>query len=119
MILLIIPEQVFGYYQVDSQRLGEILLQDVVLALSAGTPESAINAPASAVIRNNFLSTASFYVESSNIRINKIAGGSQSFDDINSGSLFTDFTNGDFTLASDSPCIDKGPDAIQGPRWLP
>ena len=45
----------FGYYQVDSQQLGEILLQDVVSIGTAGTPESAlINAPASAVIRNNF-----------------------------------------------------------------
>jgi hypothetical protein len=89
---------------------GNIITRCGVDANTWNAPESAlINAPASAVIRNNFLSTASFLVEGSNIRINKIAGGSQSFYDINSGSLFTDFANGDFTLASDSPAINAGP----------
>jgi len=68
-----------------------------------------IKAPASAAIRNNLLSTASFVVGTISIRSRKIVGGSQSFDDINSDPLFTDFANGDFTLASDSPAINAGP----------
>jgi len=93
---------------------GNIITRCGVNAHTSDAPESAlINAPASAVIRNNLLSTASFDVEGNNIRINKIAGGAQSFDDINSDPLFTDFANGDFTLASDSPCIDAGPPDAQ------
>ena len=93
---------------------GNIITRCGVDTDTHNAPESAlINAPASAVIRNNLLSTASFDVEGNNIRINKIAGGAQSFDDINSDPLFTDFANGDFTLASDSPCIDAGPPDAQ------
>ena len=39
----------------------------------------------------------------------KVNGGCQSFYEIDADPKFTDFANGDFTLASDSSCIDNGP----------
>ena len=89
---------------------GNIITRCGISTSTNNAPDSAIiNAPASAVIRNNLLSTASFVVGARTILTKKIVGGSQSFDDINSDPLFTDFANGDFTLKPDSPCIDKGP----------
>ncbi len=89
---------------------GNIITRCGIATSTNNAPDSAIiNAPVSAVIRNNLLSTASFVVGTTTIRTKKIVGGSQSFDDINSDPLFTDFANGDFTLTSDSPCIDAGP----------
>ena len=70
-------------------------------------PESAlINAPANAIIQYNNL-----YNDSATKR--KITGGCQSFYEIDADPKFTDLANGDFTLASDSPCIDKGPPDAQ------
>jgi hypothetical protein len=72
-----------------------------------GAPESAlINAPANAVIEHNLL-----YNDANTLR--KITGGCQSFYEIDADPKFTDLANGDFTLASDSPCIDAGPPDAQ------
>jgi nitrous oxidase accessory protein NosD len=72
-----------------------------------GAPLSAlINAPANAVIEHNLL-----YNDANTLR--KITGGCQSFYEIDADPKFTDLANGDFTLASDSPCIDKGPPDAQ------
>ena len=65
-----------------------------------------INAPANAVIEHNLL-----YNDADTLR--KITGGCQSFYEIDADPKFTDFANGDFTLASDSPCIDAGPPDAQ------
>ena len=72
-----------------------------------GAPLSAlISAPANAVIEHNLL-----YNDADTLR--KITGGCQSFYEIDADPKFTDLANGDFTLASDSPCIDKGPPDAQ------
>ena len=74
---------------------------------SRGAPQSAlVNAPANAVIEHNLL-----YKDANTLR--KITGGCQSFYEIDADPKFTDLANGDFTLASDSPCIDKGPPDAQ------
>jgi hypothetical protein len=65
-----------------------------------------INAPANAVIEHNLL-----YKDADTRR--KITGGCQSFYEIDADPKFTDLANGDFTLASDSPCIDAGPPDAQ------
>ena len=65
-----------------------------------------INAPANAVIEHNLL-----YNDADTLR--KITGGCQSFYEIDADPKFTDLANGDFTLASDSPCIDAGPPDAQ------
>jgi hypothetical protein len=65
-----------------------------------------INAPANAVIEHNLL-----FKDADTRR--KITGGCQSFYEIDADPKFTDLANGDFTLASDSPCIDKGPPDAQ------
>ena len=65
-----------------------------------------INAPANAVIEHNLL-----YKDADTRR--KITGGCQSFYEIDGDPKFTDLANGDFTLASDSPCIDAGPPDAQ------
>jgi len=73
----------------------------------AGCASSAlINAPANAVIEHNLL-----YNDANTLR--KVTGGCQSFYEIDADPKFTDLANGDFTLASDSPCIDKGPPDAQ------
>ena len=73
----------------------------------SGAPLSAlINAHANAVIKHNLL-----YNDANTLR--KITGGCQSFYEIDADPKFTDLANGDFTLASDSPCIDKGPPDAQ------
>ena len=73
----------------------------------AGCASSAlINAPANAVIEHNLL-----YNDANTLR--KVTGGCQSFYEIDADPKFTDFANGDFTLASDSPCIDTGPPDAQ------
>ena len=73
----------------------------------AGCASSAlINAPANAVIEHNLL-----YNDANTLR--KVTGGCQSFYEIDADPKFTDFANGDFTLASDSPCIDAGPPDAQ------
>jgi hypothetical protein len=72
-----------------------------------GAPLSAlINAHANAVIKHNLL-----YNDANTLR--KITGGCQSFYEIDANPKFTDLANGDFTLASDSPCIDAGPPDAQ------
>jgi len=73
----------------------------------SGAPLSAlINAHANAVIKHNLL-----YNDANTLR--KITGGCQSFYEIDADPKFTDLANGDFTLASDSPCIDAGPPDAQ------
>ena len=73
----------------------------------AGCASSAlINAPANAVIEHNLL-----YNDANTSR--KVTGGCQSFYEIDADPKFTDLANGDFTLASDSPCIDAGPPDAQ------
>ena len=65
-----------------------------------------INAPANAVIEHNLL-----YKDADTRR--KLTGGCQSFYEIDADPKFTDLANGDFTLTSDSPCIDAGPPDAQ------
>ena len=65
-----------------------------------------INAHANAVIKHNLL-----YNDANTLR--KITGGCQSFYEIDADPKFTDLANGNFTLASDSPCIDAGPPDAQ------
>jgi len=73
----------------------------------SGAPLSAlINAHANAVIKHNLL-----YNDANTLR--KITGGCQSFYEIDADPKFTDLANGNFTLASDSPCIDAGPPDAQ------
>jgi hypothetical protein len=74
--------------------------------IQSAPKSSLINAPANAVIEHNLL-----YNDADTVR--KITGGCQSFYEIDADPKFTDLTNGDFTLASDSPCIDKGPPDAQ------
>ena len=75
-------------------------------ANGGGSKSALINAPANAVIEHNLL-----YNDADTLR--KITGGCQSFYEIDADPKFTDLANGDFTLASDSPCIDKGPPDAQ------
>ena len=80
---------------------GHVVIKQLVQLQSA-----LINAPANAVIEHNLL-----YNDADTLR--KITGGCQSFYEIDADPKFTDLANGDFTLASDSPCIDAGPPDAQ------
>ena len=73
---------------------------------------SLIHAPASAVVQYNILWKDSM-TKGGNQSIRDVNGGCQSFYDFNADPKFNDLANGDFTLASDSPCIDKGPPDAQ------
>ena len=74
--------------------------------IKGATNSALINAPANAIIEHNLL-----YKDTNTLR--KVTGGCQSFYEIDADPKFTDLANGDFTLAPDSPCIDKGPPDAQ------
>ncbi len=73
---------------------------------------SLIHAPSNAVIEHNAL-TVNDMTRSRSQSFRKVNGGCQSFYEIDADPKLTDLANGDFTLASDSPCIDKGPPDAQ------
>jgi len=73
---------------------------------------SLIHAPSNAVIEHNAL-TVNDMTGSRSQSFRKVNGGCQSFYEIDADPKFTDLANGDFTLASDSPCIDAGPPDAQ------
>jgi len=102
------------YAETNSQVsiLGNIIWNCGSKALGGAAYSSLIYAPANAVIQYNALSISSM-TRSHGTTYRKINGGCQSFYEIDADPKFTDLANGDFTLASDSSCIDAGPPDAQ------
>lgn len=102
------------YAETNSQAsiLGNIMWNCGSKAYGGAAYSSLIYAPANAVIQYNALSISSM-TSNHGTTYRKITGGCQSFYEIDADPKFTDLANGDFTLASDSPCIDAGPPDAQ------
>jgi len=103
---------IFAETNAQVSILGNIMWNCGSKALGGAEYSSLIYAPANAVIQYNALSITSM-TRSHSTTYRKINGGCQSFYEIDADPKFTDLANGDFTLASDSPCIDAGPPDAQ------
>ena len=103
---------IFAETNAQVSIVGNILWNCGSKALGGAAYSSLIYAPANAVIQYNALSISGM-IRSHNTIYRKINGGCQSFYEIDADPKFNDLANGDFTLASDSPCIDAGPPDAQ------
>ena len=103
---------IFAETNAQVSIVGNILWNCGSKALGGAAYSSLIYAPANAVIQYNALSISGM-IRSHHTIYRKINGGCQSFYEIDADPKFTNLANGDFTLGSDSPCIDAGPPDAQ------